>query len=130
MTDISSAVDSIRSLQGFEGVTTPNTPHNSGKMLQITANKLPDTENKMGQTWGQLETLKNELNKVVEMKFHQVKFEVSNEYSNPVLMVVDSRSGEIIRQIPEESAITLKQMMAEGLAIMSEKTGLLLETDI
>ena len=130
MTEINSVVDSIHSLQGIEGVSTTKTPYASGKPLQATDEVLPEATNKVSQTRDELITLKNELNKVAEMKFHQVKFEVSDEHASPILMVVDSRSGEVIRQIPEENAITLKEMIAEGLAIMSQKTGLLLETDI
>ncbi len=127
MTDLS-GLDSIRSFKGSEGVTTQSRSSGNGLQAQVAA--VPEGQNRNGQNPDELNALKDALNKVAEMAYHQLKFKISDENETAILIVVDARSGEVIRQIPEEDAITLKQMMAEGLAAMREKTGLLLETDI
>lgn len=128
MTEIPSGLDSIHILNGSEGVTQSR--HQDGKNLQAEAAIQDESEAQRPQPLVQVNALKDELNKIAEMAFHQLKFEVSEENNDAILIVVDARSGEVIRQIPEEKAITLKQMIAEGLAALNKKTGLLLETDI
>jgi len=69
-----------------------------GKKLPEVAVEKPD-----------LEQLAQELNTASRSIGRDLRFQVDMERGNAVLQVIDSETGEIIRQIPQEKAATALQ---------------------
>lgn len=132
MTQIMPVIDSTHSQHGRDGVdsNTKTKATQLGNSLQVGGSELPAQASIAAVTEpAKLEKLSNDLNQIPAMKEKHLSFELSDDYPDPLLQVVDSDSGEVIRQIPGEAAIQIKERIAEGLENIGHSSGLLIETD-
>lgn len=132
MTQIASVIDSTSSMQGRDGVDHSTKPKaaSPGNSMQVGGSELPAEAIITATTEPeQLHKLSQELNQVPGMKEKHLSFELSDDYPDPLLQVVDTDSGEVIRQIPGEAAIQIRERLAEGIENLGHESGLLLETD-
>ena len=72
----------------------------------------------------QLQGLVDQTNEVLSMQFSSLKFTVAEGTDIPVVRVEDSKTGELIRQIPSEQMVALAKAMEEL------KQGMLLEEKV
>lgn len=61
------------------------------------------------------------LNQVVQLFNHKLKFEVDERSDNVIVKIVDSQSGETIRQIPPEDMLNMKARLNEVLGMMFDE---------
>ncbi len=63
-----------------------------------------------------------ELNKAMEMVGTTLAFYVDEDTKKTVVRVMDSNTGEVIRQIPPEAMLKVSQRIAELLGILIDQT--------
>lgn len=132
MTPLSTVDDSTHSLQGREGVEHNIKPKAAepGKAMQVGGSELPAraTVNAVVDA-EKMEALKNELNQSEAFRSRQIAFELTEDYPTPLLKVVDEVSGEVIRQIPNEDVLHIREKLAQSLETMEPQTGSIIEID-
>lgn len=132
MTQISAVIDSTHSMQGRDGVDSTTKPKvvQAGQSEQVGGSELP-AESVITATTEpeQMHQLSRDLNESPAMKEKHLSFQLSDDYPDPLLQVIDTDSGEVIRQIPGEAAIQIRERLAEGIEDFVYQSGLLFETD-
>ena len=63
----------------------------------------------------------NELNSQLEDLNHSIQFSVDNETKDIVVKVVDKESGEVVRQIPPEGVMKLRESIKDMAGLIVEK---------
>lgn len=132
MTPLSLNNDSTHSLQGREGVETNAKPKSAqpGNTMQVGGSELPAQASVNAVTDPEkLQALTKELNKAETFTSRQIAFELTEDYPTPLLKVLDSDSGEVIRQIPGDQVIQLREKLAQSLETMKPEPGTLIEID-
>lgn len=132
MMPLSPINDSTHSLQGRDGVETNTKPKSAqtGNTMQVGGSELPAhaTVNAVTEP-EKLEALKNELNQNKNWTSRQIAFELTEDYPTPILQVLDRTSGEVIRQIPGDEVIQMREKLAATLETMQTPPGTLIEID-
>ena len=68
----------------------------------------------------EINTTVDELNKAMETVGTKLSFSVDKETRQTVIKVMDSRTGEVIRQIPSEEMLRISQRITELLGVLTD----------
>ncbi|PLW83982.1 hypothetical protein CWI75_01115 [Kineobactrum sediminis] len=103
-----------RPLSAPRPVTTPT--DNSGPPVAVAPPPEPgavtaETGEKLRES---LEALSERLNEFVQDNSRELEFMVSEEASRIVILVRQSETGEVLRTIPPEEAMTLAENLRQG----------------
>lgn len=108
--------------------TTPATaPPASEKVILFDEQVAPTAERSTGVD-GDLAALVQEMVDNANFKIDQltnasVRFDVDSKNGNILIMVVDRKTDEVIRQIPPEEMIAMRERMAEMRGMMLDQEG-------
>ncbi len=61
------------------------------------------------------------LNEVVKLFNHQLKFEVDDRSDEIVVKIIDTDSGEVVRQIPPEEILNMRARIDEVIGMMVDE---------
>jgi len=83
----------------------PTSP--SGKTLPLNAKQAAPTADK-------LEQVVKQLNDYAQTVQREVQFKIDKDSGQTLIKVIDSRTKEVIRQIPSEEALAVDRYLAHG----------------
>lgn len=76
--------------------------------------KLPPQEKKAEATEENIGDAVKDINKHVQLIQRELQFSVDKDSGQTVIKVIDSKTKELIRQIPGEEALSVAQRISEG----------------
>ena len=91
----------------FTKLSTVNAPEVSDQSLPNTGNALPPGSESQALTSTQLQEAVSQINEFVQKIERDLSFSHDESSGKTVIKVVDSGSGELIRQIPSEEVLAL-----------------------
>lgn len=114
-------IESIQPMAGG-GVPPGSTPAEKvDKARKSDALALREDEKKQQQVAP--EELLDRIKSLTEDGLYSVRFEMDKDVQNVVIKLVDSESGELIRQIPAEELLGLSKKLRELRGMMVDTTG-------
>ena len=94
----------------------------AGRVEQgVPANANPDGLRKAGGSEQEQEPLENvvsNLNQLVRDLHRELQFSVDDESGDTVVKVIDSKTDEVLRQIPSEEVMRLRQRLEEAAGVI------------
>ena len=88
---------------------------------EVPANANPDAQRKAAQAEKVKEPLENvvsNLNQLVRDLHRELQFSVDKESGDTVIKVIDSKTDEVLRQIPSEEVMRLRQRLEEAAGVI------------
>ena len=89
------------------GDQTPPATSLSGKTLPVNAKQL-------AAVGAKLEQVVKQLNDYAQTVQREVQFNIDKDSGQTLIKVIDSRTKEVIRQIPSEEALAVDRYLAHG----------------
>jgi len=97
----------------FAKLSTVNVPDAGGQTLPETGNNLPRQAGNEPTNSTQLKEAVSQINDFVQNVQRDLSFSLDESSGRTVIKVVDSGSGELVRQIPSEEVIALATVLQD-----------------
>ncbi len=88
---------------------------------EVPANANPDASRKAERAEQEQEPLENvvsNLNQLVRDLHRELQFSVDEDSGDTVIKVIDSKTDEVLRQIPSEEVMRLRQRLEEAAGVI------------
>ena len=85
---------------------------------EVPANANPDALRKAEQEEEPLENVVSNLNQLVRDLHRELQFSVDEDSGDTVIKVIDSKTDEVLRQIPSEEVMRLRQRLEEAAGVI------------
>src|SRR6266852_5000624 len=79
----------------------------------VSSDGNPAAETKRSMSPGQFEKIIDEINKKLQANNHQVRFDIDKGTKQVVFRLIDSESGEVLRQVPPEDMLRMAEQMSK-----------------
>lgn len=98
----------------LSGPTSPAGPVNpAAKVSDISTDKSKGTQSPAGEQQA-VDKVVSSLNEMVQNLHRNLQFSVDEESGDTIIKVVDSETNEVVRQIPSEEIVRLRQRMRDA----------------
>ena len=85
---------------------------------EVAANANPNAQRKAEQEKEPLENVVSNLNQLVRDLHRELRFSVDDASGDTVIKVIDSKTDEVLRQIPSEEVMRLRQRLEEAAGVI------------
>ncbi len=99
-----------------------------GKILPDTGKQPPQNNSEANPSVAQLENVAKKLNEFVESHQYSVRFSVDEGSGRHIIKVVDTNTDEVIRQVPNQQALSIAKAIESALDEFQATDSLILDT--
>lgn len=99
---------------------TPDANGQAAEQAESTVLKVPGSGQNAAAQYPELEQVVEKMNNAVQSFSHTLKFEVSKSH-RIIVRVIDTNTGEIIRQIPPEELMDTFKRMEDALGVLIDR---------
>ena len=89
----------------------------------MPAKVLPDGDNEVARTVSRedAETMTNEMNDVLGAMHNGIRFRLSGDGGNMVVQIIDRETEEVIREVPSEDLVEIREKFDEAMGVIFDK---------